>query len=207
MLAARLQKLLDDKVAGSPRARELLGELDGRRMRIVALHTPWELTLLAEGGHLRVLPGEPAGGAGGPWPAADVTLSGTPLGLLALQREEPAVVIRRGDATLSGDGETGARFQELLGLLRPDFEEGLSRLIGDVPAEGLGTLLRKAADWGRATLDTQAANVGEYLAHERRVLVPRAEARQFIDGVDTLREAVDRLAARVAALESGEPRA
>jgi ubiquinone biosynthesis protein UbiJ len=202
MLAARLQALLDDKVAGSPRARELLAQLEGRRMRVVARYTPWELTLLAEGGRLRLLPGEPGVVPDGPWPPADVTLAGTPLALLALQREDPAVVIRRGDVTLTGDGETGARFQELARLLRPDLEEGLSRLIGDIPAQGVGAWLRRSLEWGRATLDTQAANAGEFLAHESRLLVPRAEARQFIEEVDALREQVDRVAARVALLEA-----
>jgi len=205
MIAATLHKLLDEKVAGSPRARELLAQLDGRRIHIVARHTPWDLTLLSEGGHLRVLPGEPADSVKGPGPAPDVTLTGTPLALLALQREDPAVVIRRGDVTLSGDGEAGARFQELAVLLRPDFEEALSRLIGDTPAFGAGALLRKAMDWGRASVATQATNVGEYLSHERHILVSRAEGRSFIEGVDTLREAVDRLAARVAQLETREP--
>lgn len=205
MLTLRLQKLLDEKVAGSPRARDLLQQLEGRRMRIIARYTPWEITLLAEGGHLRLLPGEPALKADGPWPQPDVTLAGTPLALMALQREDAAAVIRRGDVTLTGDGETGARFQELALLLRPDLEEGLSRLIGDIPAHGAGTLLRKAIEWGRTSLATQAANAGEYLAHERRVLVPRAEARQFIEEVDALREQTDRLAARVALLESQTP--
>lgn len=204
MIAARLQQWLDAKVAGSPRARELLAQLDGRRLRVVALHTPFELTLLAEGGHLRVLPGEPAGGQAA-WPAPDVTLSGTLLALLALQREEPAVVIRRGDVTFSGDGEAGARFQELIALITPDFEEELSRLIGDSPAFGATSLLRKAMDWGRSAVATQATNVGEYLTHERHLLVSRAEGRAFLEGVDALREDVDRLAARVTQLESPEP--
>jgi ubiquinone biosynthesis protein UbiJ len=206
MLTERLQALLDEKVAGSPRAQALLAQLDGRRMLVVAKYTPWEITLMAEGGRLRLLPGEPATDAGAPWPAPDVTLSGTPLALLALQRaEDPAGVIRRGDVALYGDGEVGQRFQELAMLLRPDIEEGLSRVIGDIPAHGAATLLRKALDWGRQALDTQAMNVGEYLAHESQVLVPRAEARQFIEEVDALRERVDRLAARVALLEAREP--
>lgn len=206
MLTERLQTLIDEKVAGSPRARELLAQLDGRRMRIIARFTPWEITLMAEGGRLCILPGEPATDASAPWPEPDVTLSGTPLALLALQRaEDPAEVIRRGDVSLAGDGETGQRFQELALLLRPDLEEGLSRIIGDIPAHGAAGLLRKALEWGRHTLDTQAMNVGEYLTHESHVLVSRAEARQFIEEVDLLRERVDRLAARVDRLESREP--
>jgi ubiquinone biosynthesis accessory factor UbiJ len=194
MLTEKLQAVVDEKVAGSPRARELLGQLEGRRMHIVARFTPWDVTLSAEGGRLRLQRGAQAG--------VDVTLTGTPLAMLSLLREDPQAVIRRGDVSLAGDGEAGARFQELALLLRPELEEGLSRIIGDVPAFGVGSLLRKAMAFGRSTVATQAANVGEYLAHERGVLVPRAEAREFIDGVDTLREHADRLAARVSELEA-----
>jgi ubiquinone biosynthesis protein UbiJ len=194
MLTERLQAMIDRGVDGSPRARELLAQLDGRRMQVMARYTPWQITLLAAGGRLQLLRDSIA--------AADVTLTGTPLGLLALLREDPAAVIRRGDATLSGDAETGQRFQELTQLLRPDLEAGLARVIGDIPAFGLGSLLRKALDYSRGAAATQAQNLGEYLAHERRVLVPRAEAAQFLTDVDALRESTDRLAARVARLEN-----
>ena len=197
MLTQKIQALLDEQVAGSPRARKLLALLDGRRMRIVARHTPWELSLLAQEGRLRVLRGD-----AGRTPAADATLTGTPFGLLALLREDPAAVIRRGDVTLAGDGEISARFQGLAMLLRPDLEAALAGVVGDIPAWGAGSLLRKALAFGRASIATQATNVGEYLAHERRLLVPRAEARQFIEDVDALREQTDRLAARVAQLEA-----
>lgn len=196
MLRAKLQAVIDAEVAGSPRARTLLGELEGRSMRIVARYTPWALVLLAEGGRLQLLRALPDDAA------ADVTLSGTPLNLLALLREEPAVVIRRGDVQLAGDGEAGQRFQELALLLRPQLEEALSRVIGDMPAWGVGALLRKALHYGRASATTQADNIGEYLAHERGVLVPRAEAQPFLDDVDALRESTDRLEARVTQLEA-----
>lgn len=198
MLTERLQHLLDEKVGGSPRARQLLAQLEGQRLHIVARHTPWDVTLAARDGRLLLWRG-----AG---ETATVTLTGTPLALMALLREDPATVIRRGDVLIAGDGEAGARFQELLQLLRPDLEAGVARIIGDVPARGMGALLQKVAGFGRATVATQAANLGEYLTHERRLLVPQAEARQFLDDVDMLREQADRLAARVAQLESQEPR-
>ncbi len=194
MLTERLQALVDREVEGSPRARELLAQLAGRRMRIVARFTPWQLTLQADATQLRLLRDDRA--------PVDVELAGSPLALLSLLREEPQSVIRRGDVSLTGDGEAGARFQELAALLRPDLEAGLARVIGDVPAYGVGSLLRKAVDYGRASLATQAQNAGEYLAHEKRLLVPQAEARQFLDEVDALRERSDRLATRVAQLEA-----
>jgi len=193
MLTARLQAMLDRGVEDSPRARELLGRLEGHGMQIMVRHTPWQVTLRAEAGRL-LLSRDPSA-------AADVRLAGTPLSLLALLREDPAGVIRRGDVAVTGAAESAEMFQELLQLLRPDLEAGLARVVGDVPAHGLGTLLRSALDYARAGLATQARNAGEYLAHERRVLVPRAEAAQFLEDVDALREDTDRLAARVARLE------
>ena len=194
MLTEKIQALIDRHVAGSPRARELLAQLAGKRMQIIARYTPWQITLHANDSKLALSrqSSEPA----------DVTLAGSPLAMLALLREEPAEVIRRGDVSLTGDAELGARFQELLQLLRPDLEAELANLVGDIPAHGMGSLLRKALDYGRSSAATQARNLGEYLAHEKRVLVPRAEAEQYLQQVDALREQTDRLAARVAALES-----
>lgn len=194
MLTERFQMLIDREVEGSPRARELLQQLDGRRMRVAMRWPGVQVTLHADAGRLHLLRDDAT--------PADVTLGGTPYALLSLLREDPASVIRRGDVTLIGDGEAGARFQELLQLLRPDLEAGVARVLGDIPAHGLGSLLRSALDQGRSAVATQGQNLGEYLAHERRVLVPRAEARQFLEDVDTLRERADRLAARVTALEA-----
>jgi ubiquinone biosynthesis protein UbiJ len=195
MLTERLQDIVDREVEGSPRARELLAQLDGRHMRIVARYTPWEITASAASGRLRL--------QRAPAAPADVVLSGSPLALLALLREDPQAVIRRGEAQLTGDAEAGQRFQELAQLLRPDLEAGLARVIGDIPAYGVGSLLRKALDYSRASVATQAQNFGEYVTHERRLLVPRAEGTQFLEEVDALRESTDRLAARIARLEQG----
>jgi len=91
----------------------------------------------------------------------------------------------------------GAEFRELALLLRPDIEEDLSLSVGDVPAHQLGRFARAALGWTRKAASTTVRNAAEYLAHERRDLVPRSEAEQFLQGVDTLREDVDRLAARI----------
>jgi ubiquinone biosynthesis protein UbiJ len=195
MVTERLQALVDRNVAGSPRARALLEELEGRSLRVVARYTPWQLTLSAAAGRLLLSRAAER--------EVDATLSGTPFALLSMTREDPQEVIRRGDVQIEGDGQVAGIFQELALLLRPDLEAELAQVIGEVPAFGVGSLLRRALDYGRGAARTGAQNVGEYLAHERRELVPRAEARHFLEEVDALRESVDRVAARVARLESG----
>jgi ubiquinone biosynthesis accessory factor UbiJ len=194
MITERIQSLLDRNVAGSPRARQLLTRLAGKRMAVVARFTPWRVTIAASPDRL-VLSRENV--------AADATLSGTPMALMSLAHEAPEEVIRRGDVKMEGNGDVAAAFQELLQLLRPDLEAELARVIGDVPAYGAGQLLRKALQFGRSSANTAALNVGEYFTHEKRELVPQAEAADFLHGVDELRESADRLAARVALLEKG----
>jgi ubiquinone biosynthesis protein UbiJ len=193
MLTERIQAAIDRNVAGSPRARELLAQLDGRSLVVQMRYTPWRARLDAQSGRLLVTRTHDETG--------DAVIAGTPLALLSLMREVPADVIRRGDLTLTGNSDVAQQFQELALLLRPDLEESLAGVIGDVPAFGLGQLMHKALDYSRATARTAGRNVGEYLAHERRALVPRAEASEFLTGVDELRESTDRIAARVKALE------
>lgn len=105
--------------------------------------------------------------------------------------------MQRGDVRIDGDAELAQKFQELMLLLRPDLEEELSLVVGDVPAHQIGRFARAAFGWTRKAAETTVRNAAEYLAHERRDLVPRAEADQYLRGVDQLREDVDRVAARI----------
>ena len=54
--------------------------------------------------------------------------------------------------------------------------------------------------FGRRAGDTLARNTAEYLTEESRDLPARVEVEEFLEDVDRLREAVDRLESRVAAL-------
>ncbi len=192
MLTERLEALLNRQVAASPRAGELLAALAGQRLRIDVRHTPWRLTVTSDGTALSLSRTEEG--------AAAATIRGTPLSLAALAGPSPESVIRRGDVAIEGDAEVAGRFRELGALLHPDLEEELSRLLGDVPAHQLGALARTALGWVRRGLSTTTTNVAEYLAHERQDLVPRPESQGFLRDVDTLREDVDRLQARIDAL-------
>ena len=197
MLTERLEAVLNRQAAASPRAGELIAALAGRHLRVDVTLTPWHLSISSDGHALRL--------SRDALPGADATIRGTPLSLAALAGPSPESVIRRGDVRIEGDAEVAARFRELGALLHPDLEEELSRVLGDVPAHQLGVVARQALGWLRRGLRTGADNLGEYLAHERRDLVPRAEADAFLTGVDALREQVDRLDARVAALTATRP--
>src|SRR5882757_6704676 len=190
MLTATLENVLNRGLPRSPRAQQLCAELAGRRVAVAIAGSPRQVLVESTGLSLKLSAVE----AG---VAADATISGGPFSLLALSGSAPEAVLQRGDVRIDGDAELAQKFRELALLLRPDLEEELSLVLGDVPAHQLGRFARAAFGWTQKAAATTVRNVAEYLGHERRDLVPRSEAEQFLQGVDTLREDVDRLAARI----------
>jgi ubiquinone biosynthesis accessory factor UbiJ len=193
MLTTTLGNLLNRGLPRSPRARQLCAELAGKSLAIVARDIA-RVRVASNGVQLSVTRDETP---------ADASISGGPLSLLALSGESGAAVLQRGDVTVSGETETAQAFRELAQRLRPDLEEELSLVVGDVAAHQLGRLARLTANWGRHAADTTLKNLGDYLGHERADLVSRNEGEQFLRGVDQVREGVDRLQARLDLLERG----
>jgi ubiquinone biosynthesis accessory factor UbiJ len=191
MLTATLGNLLNRGLPRSFRAREICAGLHGRSL---ALSMPdiARLRLASTGVTLAAsFDAEPA----------DATLTGGPLAMLALLGASALPTLQRGQVAISGDAEIAGKFRELLELLRPDFEEELSLLIGDVPAHQLARLMRASGAWGVQAAGTALGNLAEYFAHESGDLVSRNEGEAFLRGVDALREGVDRAQARLERLE------
>ena len=192
MLSATLDNLLNRGLPRSPRARQLCAELEGRSVAI-EIREITRLRVASTGQTLSVMRDDAP---------ADATLTGGPVSLLALAGESADAVLQRGEVAISGDAELAQKFRELARLLRPDLEEELSLLLGDVPAHQLGRLARLTLHWSRRAAGTTLENLAEYLGHERADLVPRNEGEQFLRGVDAVREGVDRLAARIELLSA-----
>jgi ubiquinone biosynthesis protein UbiJ len=193
MWEQRLNAVLQRALAASPRAQGLAAGLAGRSLELQLHATRWSAVLRSHGDRLEVRAGSAA--------AADARISGGALALLALAAADPEAVVRRGDVRIDGDAEVAAQFRELARLLRPDLEHELARLLGPVPAHLAVRALRTAAGWGRQASAAALRDVADYLAHERRVLVPQPEAEHLLRDAETLRERSDRLDARLADLE------
>jgi ubiquinone biosynthesis protein UbiJ len=140
------------------------------------------------------------GGAGGP---PDAVIAGPPLALIDLfaRREDGSAPRGSERVHISGDAEIAARYRELLDLGRPDWEEELSRLVGDLPARRVSLAARAALSWAGGFAQSARANVAEYLQEESRALVSKPEVEEFLGQVDALRETADRVEARIARLE------
>ncbi|WP_126452116.1 ubiquinone biosynthesis accessory factor UbiJ [Sulfuriflexus mobilis] len=132
----------------------------------------------------------------------DTTISATPLGLarLALQTEASDAMFK-GEVKIVGDVEFGQSIQELLGAIDIDWEELLSKLVGDVAAHQVGRGVRGLINWGEQAADSLQQDLAELLQHEMRILPQRVDVEQFLDEVDMLRADFERFELRLARFE------
>lgn len=136
---------------------------------------------------------------------ATVRIRGTLLALLRQWRNRGAT---DDGIIIEGDVAVGREFQAVPAHWDVDWEEQLSKLVGDVAAHQIGRFQRGVRDWGRQTGETLLRDGAEYLQQEAQALPPRHAVEQFLSAVDVLREDADRLAARVDRLRrrlSGDP--
>ena len=131
----------------------------------------------------------------------DVVISGQLLALGKLATPQAAEAIRDGSVELHGDARTAQAFQRLLSYAKPDLEEELAGVVGDVAAHNIGQFARRLRDWGMEAHDTMGQNVSEYLQEESRAVPSRFEADEFRRNVNTLRDDVARFDARLQRVE------
>lgn len=186
VIAAGLEAALDQVLRLDPDIRSRLAALEGKVIAIEPEGLGLTLYLLPGVTGIRVVDqcaGEPT-----------VRVRGTPL---ALARQWRGRGTSGGDVIIEGDAAVGRQFQTVLRHLDIDWEEQLSRLLGDAAAHQAGRFWRGFQSWGQRTGDTLRRDGGEYLQRELQVLPPRPAVEQFLSAVDALREDTDRLAARL----------
>ena len=185
-------RLVNRQLQAKTPARELCAELKGRVIAIRVSNTALALYFRVGLDALEV-----ESFADDP----DVVISGSLLSLARLAGPSADATIRDGSIKLSGDAETAQAFQKLLAYGKPDIEEELSGVLGDVAAHGLGDIARNVGRWAENTHATVQQNIQEYLQEERRSLPSRYEVEAFRDQAETLRDDVDRFEARIRRLE------
>lgn len=103
-------------------------------------------------------------------------------------------------AQVQGDADFARVLARVAAELRPDPEEDLSRLVGDVAAVRIMGALRAARHEAGASGARAARQAADYLAGERPWLVSKAPFERFAAEVNELARAVERLAERAGRL-------
>lgn len=179
-----------------PSALEQCAALSGRTLALHAEDLGWTFVLEPHAGGVRVA----AEAAREP----DVSLRAPTLRLLRLALRAGAADDAGGlPAGLQVDGDTELlrRFNAILARVGFDPEELVARVVGDGAAHRLVGGLRGVLGWGRQAAQKLSLDTAEYLTEETEDLARGADVADWMDGVDTLRDAVERLEARLALLE------
>ena len=184
-----LEELLNRALALDDASAQRLTALEGRRIELHLQAPKLAMAIEVADGRMKV---GPANAAVEP----DLSLRAT-LGALLSQALPGASASPVGQIRINGDAELAQHVQRLLRDFSPDLDAALARVFGDVIGVQMARALRSAFDVGKRGASQLARDGADYLVEERRDIASRVDQEQFFDEVDTLRDDVERMAARV----------
>lgn len=181
-----MQRTADSLLTKSPDSHEILLALDGAVVEIEVRGLGSLFLLFRDAGVeiARQFDGR-----------TDTTLSGTPLALASLTKNNSALF--KGEVTMKGDVATGKRIKSLLESIEFDPEEELSHFVGDAFAHKTAHVHKTLFGWLARTVENTGLNTSDYLTEEVHLTPPQLELEHFCDDVAELRGDVDRLEARI----------
>lgn len=189
MIKPVITRLLNHLVNQNSWARAELQQFGGKSVRLSIGPVSAILSILEDGGLAA------AGDAATPEATISMPLT---VALRILANDEAAHTL----VEIDGDSELAATLAKVLRGMRWEYEEDLSRLIGDAPAYQAAEFGRKAlAEMRRQSLNV-AEMFSEYWQEEQPLIAKKRHVAQFVSQVDELRDDSERLAKRIEKLEA-----
>jgi ubiquinone biosynthesis protein UbiJ len=188
--AAFVSRAINRLTQASPLSRERLARFAGKTVAFRVGPLPVALTVQTTGEVLPAVEGA----------ARDLEMRISPFLLPRLAAHDESAYR---DVVVTGDVEFAGEVAFLAKHLKWDVEEDLSKVFGDAAAHRLVSTARDAAAWGKDASERLAAGAAEYWTEEDPLIATRVKVEGFVAGVTELRDAVERLDKRIAALEKG----
>lgn len=96
-----------------------------------------------------------------------------------------------------GDMEFAKQFKDFFANLEIDYEEQLSKIVGDGIAYPMSQVLKAISLWASVSMESLSQNLTNYVQREMNWLVSPEELQLFFSDVDELRDDCARLEARI----------
>ncbi|MCB5191519.1 SCP2 sterol-binding domain-containing protein [Methylobacillus arboreus] len=189
MLKPLLPRLLNHLLAQNSWAAPLLQPFGGKHARLILPPFSATITVLEDGG--LALAGETA--------SADATITVPPSVALRLLAGDEAAGAA---ASVTGDTEFASALAKVLQGISWEYEEDLSRMVGDAPAHEIARFGRAAVNEARRKTLSVAGMFAEYWQEEQPLIAKKRHVEQFVRDVDTLREDAERLQKRIEKLKT-----
>lgn len=187
MLKALSTRLLQHLISQNSWASNLLQPFAGKSIQINVSFVSTSLVIL-ENGNLAI-----AGETNIP----DATVTIPPSLLLRLLAKDEAA---NRQINIEGDTHLAAELAKVLSNIRWDYEDDISNLIGDIPANKIGTFARDTANSVKETGINLAEMLSEYWQEEMPLIAKKRHVEQFNAEVDTLGSDVARFEKKLAKL-------
>ncbi len=187
MLKALSTRLLQHLISQNSWASNLLQPFAGKSIQINVSFVSTSLVIL-ENGNLAI-----AGETNIP----DATVTIPPSLLLRLLAKDEAA---NRQINIEGDTHLAAELAKVLSNMRWDYEDDISNLIGDIPANKIGTFARDTANSVKETGINLAEMLSEYWQEEMPLIAKKRHVEQFNAEVDTLGSDVARFEKKLAKL-------
>ncbi len=197
LLAALLETGLNRILALDPTSNARRQSLNGKvlRLELRQLKPLWLLFSRQQVDILSRYTGQP-----------DASLSLSLSGLDLLRKPERlSQYIREERLDLQGDPALFHAFSNLLGQLEIDWEEQLSRYLGDVLAHSLCQGLRQLQQQADRQLQLTRRDLADYLTEELRLAPGPLEVAHFCDEVDAVAQRLEQTALRIERLSQRRP--
>ncbi len=127
----------------------------------------------------------------------DVQISGSLISFTNLLRDNSSDALRDGSIGINGDVAVAQKFQKLFEMIKPDIEEELSHIVGDVMANNIVKFSKKTGDWMLNTRDILQENIKEYLQEEIKLMPSKYEFIFFSKEVSKIRDDIERLEKKI----------
>ena len=188
-----LAKAINQGANASPAIREVLDQFDGKSIRFELTDFNYQFVLRVENQTVLI-------DSESDIPEDVVVQTTLPVLVKLLAQGKPDPTILQ-EVKIVGDVHLIQQFYQIFTNLEFDWEDELSKRIGDIPARQAGNLFR----WGKAQAsdfrETLRERARETLVDEHYLVPDHRRIETFLNDVDSLQANIDRLEKRVERLE------
>lgn len=196
LVTSGVEGLLNGLLSLDPDIQKKMQPLQGKRLSISLLEMPWSL-LLSFSDRIDVISysEEPLEND------CAITLNIFTLGELR-DSSQVTRLIQEQRLVLEGDIHVAQHFSELVKTLNIDWEEHLSKFVGDAAAHKSMYFAKQAGNHLKQTLAQFANILAEGAIEEKQLVAPKVAVDKYIEDVNSLRSRSANLEARIQKLES-----
>lgn len=188
MFKPLLTRILNHLITQNSWARVGLQPFSGQTVAIHLGPANANLTILENGG--LAMAGESA--------IDDASISLSPSLALRILAKDAAA---SSQVKITGNTELAKALAKVLQGMRWDYEEDLSKIIGDIPATQANAFAKKAYSEAKSKVINVTEMLTEYWQEENPLIAKKRHVEAFVKDVDQLRDDVERLEKRIEKLK------